>query len=364
MEDIIRHLNREEFTPIVICLRDEDTTTSVRAHFDALGCHVEHLGHSLFDIEIKTRQIAKEVLERLKTEDCCLLHSHGYQPDLIASYMLEEITTISTLHNQSGEDYRYSKGLLMGGYMQRRYLKALRKVDRLVAISSQVIDYYEKRITRPKQISLIYNGIDTDRFLPPRESERTAMRQEFSLPPNATVFASSGSLSKRKDPIILIKSFHTLVQAEKLSRDSYLLLFGSGPLMEECRQIVERIGSNQIRLMGFRKNIATDLIAVDILLSASHSEGFGLNIVEAAAMGLSVAASDIPPHREILAKYPEFEAQFFAVGDQASAQTALLKAYNNFHTQPLTQIAQDIRRRFSAKVMSQAYQELYQDALR
>ncbi|HEX2030471.1 MAG TPA: glycosyltransferase [Actinomycetota bacterium] len=76
---------------------------------------------------------------------------------------------------------------------------------------------------------------------------------------------------------------------------------GEGPLAAELEAIARSAGVEEhLRLAGPRSDVPALLRAADAFVFPSLWEGAAGALVEAAALGAPIVASDIPPHREIL----------------------------------------------------------------
>jgi glycosyltransferase involved in cell wall biosynthesis len=67
--------------------------------------------------------------------------------------------------------------------------------------------------------------------------------------------------------------------------------------------------------------ILAELIRADVFVTASESEAMPMSVLEAAAAGLPVIASDIPAHRWLLGD----SALYFPVGDYTALADALTR---------------------------------------
>lgn len=89
---------------------------------------------------------------------------------------------------------------------------------------------------------------------------------------------------------------------EKYYRDhsnAFLLLVGTGPMLEEIRTKVERKGlAHAVLFMGERSDVPDIMQALDVFLFPSIYEGLGIVAVEAQAAGLPVLISESVP-REV-----------------------------------------------------------------
>ena len=80
-----------------------------------------------------------------------------------------------------------------------------------------------------------------------------------------------------------------------------LLLAGDGVLKEHYEnKIREYKLEENVHLLGYRNDVPEILKAVDLYVSASKREGFGINLVEAQISGVPVIASKNRGHKEII----------------------------------------------------------------
>jgi len=72
-----------------------------------------------------------------------------------------------------------------------------------------------------------------------------------------------------------------------------MVIVGGGSFLKKCGEIVHKNGLGaEIQFLGYRENVKEILLESDIFISASHSEGFGLNVIEAMSMGIPVIVSN------------------------------------------------------------------------
>ena len=90
------------------------------------------------------------------------------------------------------------------------------------------------------------------------------------------------------------KDHETLIRASKLLPQEYRIIFvGEGERMEEVQNYARENGSASILFLGRRADVPSIMKASDVFVLSSKWEGFGLVVVEAAATGLPVVASDV-----------------------------------------------------------------------
>jgi glycosyltransferase involved in cell wall biosynthesis len=72
------------------------------------------------------------------------------------------------------------------------------------------------------------------------------------------------------------------------------VLVGDGPLRATLADFIERFGlADHVHLAGLRRDVASVLNDIDLLVSSSHSEAMPLAIMEAMASGLPIVATRV-----------------------------------------------------------------------
>ncbi len=160
------------------------------------------------------------------------------------------------------------------GKVKRTILKSIyKKVDAFVYISKYVKK--EKELVFPKLKKyngyIIYNG--TNKPKPDNDFEEAPSNNNFNL------LCVSG-LTKIKNVQVLIESMSMLL---KLGHKSItLLVAGDGPEKENFElQIKEKNLQNNIKLLGYKKNIGMLLNKADVFVHPCYIEGFGIAVAEA-----------------------------------------------------------------------------------
>ena len=128
-----------------------------------------------------------------------------------------------------------------------------------------------------------------------------------------------------------------------------LLLLGGGSLAPRLREIWQRAGVlDRVQFVGqvSQRHLPRYYRAADLYLSASHSDGSSVSLMEALACGLPVVVSDIPANREWVR--PDQEGWHFPDGDAATLAEILLEAAHA-PRERLQALGQAARRRAEAR---------------
>ncbi|HVF90647.1 MAG TPA: glycosyltransferase family 4 protein [Blastocatellia bacterium] len=145
---------------------------------------------------------------------------------------------------------------------------------------------------RPENAEAIPNGIDTDRFRPPSEEERSVARGEMGLADSDSVVIFVGRLVEKK-------GVHILLEVCRLMPSVKFLVIGDGPLASELP-----LDSANLIWKPFFPPESMDRAykAADLFLLPSHGEGFPLSVQEAMSAGLPVIVSRSEGFAEMLGR--------------------------------------------------------------
>lgn len=328
---------------MVICLREqhkEDIPNYFPENIEYIS-----LNNSFMTLEIQSKKVSTHIYNILTTHNISIIHSHSYQADIISSYLPSNIKKISTQHNIAIEDFTLSKGKTLGYWMSKRLLFSLKKFDYIIGVSKIVEEYCKKHIKKDKPvISHIYNDISL-----PKYNDIKVTRKTKKL-----IFC--GTLTKRKDPLLLLEAFTELLRDNEIPKYTTLEILGEGYLLERAKEIANGYNEN-IFFKGFRTDAIEIMKDCDIFVSCSKSEGLGLSLIEAIAIGLVPICTDILAFREIIGEDKIANDLKFTVGDKHSLKNSIIKAIN---TNPTNELKNDIINRFSIGNMAIKYFDLYQ----
>lgn len=174
-----------------------------------------------------------------------------------------------------------------------RYFLA-KHIDRFVSISDDVTRSMLASYIPVKKITLIQNGVDLENFFFP---ERT-----FSNSPMKLI--AVGRLEKEKDYPFLIASYKAAIdKLRSVAADSSLPelhIVGAGSYQAELETLIKNDGfKDHVHLLGLRSDIPELLKESDVFTMSSSYEGLSLALIEAAAAGLPIIATDVGSNHKL-----------------------------------------------------------------
>jgi len=196
----------------------------------------------------------------------------------------------------------------------------LRRTTVLAADCRTVLEKAAQFGFPPQRVVLFPWGVELARFQPGRADAFRARRGWQ----DAFVVLSLRTWEPLYGVDVVARGF---ARAARQNPRLRLLLLGGGSQAGLIRSIFEQEGVQEQVFFGGQVN-GDDLPqyyqAADLYVSASHSDGSSVSLMEALASGLPVLVSDIPSNREWIT--PGREGWLFADGDDRALSEGILRA--------------------------------------
>jgi glycosyltransferase involved in cell wall biosynthesis len=178
---------------------------------------------------------------------------------------------------------------------ERRFYRPDESIDSsVIAIANFTRRYLVESYEIPQEyISLVYQGVDVERFRSTAEGKKVA-RKRYSLPENAApILASVGSFEHRKGHPVLFEALRQLTAAPL--PDAHLMLVGDGPDEAMLRNLAKELGlGDHISFFPFTSEPEYVFERVDItVLPSLYKEGLPNVLQESMAMNIPVVSSNL-----------------------------------------------------------------------
>src|SRR6476661_4726081 len=286
---ILTRINRERFSPCVVCLMDRGT----------LGDRIEALGIPVYTIGMKpgavpTPNVIGKLVNIIREIKPDLIQGWMYHGNIAAQFA----KVFCGLETPVFWSIHYSVYSLSA---EKKMTQALIKLGAPISkFAKQVL--YVSKISKTQHEALGYeagngyvipNGIDTSLFTLSLEA-RFSVRQELGLPFTSFLIGSICRYHPMKDHANFIKAAALLL---KNYPDTHFMMAGSEVDLanKTLNQLIEELGiGDRIHLLGERSDMPRLMAALDIMTSASaYGEAFPLVLGEAMSSGVPCTVTDV-----------------------------------------------------------------------
>jgi L-malate glycosyltransferase len=250
--------------------------------------------YPLFDYPPYETALASTMVDVIKNNHLDLLHVHYAIPHASAAYMAKQILkkeginipVITTLHGTDitlvGRDKTYAPVVAF----------SINQSDAITAVSQNLRDETFKIFPIEKEISVIYNFVDVQRF---SRKPIDAFRKVIA-PNGERILMHASNFRKIKRVQDVVKIFYE-VQKQIPSK---LLFVGDGPERSTAEDLARELGvCDNIRFVGKQEQMEDILAIADLFLLTSDYESFGLAALEAMASGVPVVSTNAGGLKEI-----------------------------------------------------------------
>lgn len=302
-------------------------------------------------------------LEQLRADLAALVR--GIRPDLIHANSLSTARVAGPTAAEAGvPSVGHLRDILN---LSHQVVDDLNRHRRLVAVSEAARVFHIVQGVDATKCIVVHNGVDLDVFRP--RPATGYLHRELGLPPDARLVAAIGQLGLRKATDVALTA--ALRTAEALTDVHWLIVGERTSCKDESREFESRLRSlaaeppltGRVHFLGQRSDVAQLMNECALLVHSARQEPLGRVLLEAAASGLPVVATDVGGTREIFRDEAD-GAVLVAVGDHSAIAEAVAALLSD-ETRRLALAASGRRRaeqafdiRHAAARMMKQYQEL------
>ena len=236
------------------------------------------------------KQAARALADLCREWDIDLIHCHylrEHYTALLAKKYNKKIRVVYTNHFVLANDFITR---LSNRWMDKRQ-------DQMIAVCNKGKEQLIANGCSADRIQVIFNAVDLEAWAGDR-SEST-LRSELGLPEDRFVMLCASRFADDKGHKYLIDSVKRLT--ELTDKPFTLVLAGDGPLLEPSKAQVKELGlEEQVKFIGFRKDIKNLYKGSDLYVNSSQHEALSFLIIEAMAAGLPVIATDMGGNSDIV----------------------------------------------------------------
>jgi L-malate glycosyltransferase len=292
VKDILKNLpnNNNQIQLWVMTKVKDDIFETTGERLDFEEKYVNEL--KLNNIEVKfiekkaNKDIVKSWLKIRKLYDSFkpdIVHTHLEKVTLhtVIGLVGKRATIVQTVHNT----------LIKHPLLQKTILKYL--VEMFVSISSETTQNITKLGIKSSKIIEIENGSDLERF---KTKNRTFDKGRLKL-------IAVGRFVNQKNYPLMIATFARLKERMHNSKEKspQLIIVGDGEKKKDIESLlIKNKLEDDIQLLGIRHDMPELLKSADIYLMSSKYEGLSISLIEAAASGLPIIATNVGSNNKIV----------------------------------------------------------------
>jgi glycosyltransferase involved in cell wall biosynthesis len=340
--NLLSHRDKSRFNVIVACpgggeLEKQLRKKGVKVFTLEGGESSTNLGHIK-----KLRQI-------ISREKIDIVHTHASLSGRIAG-KLSGCKVVMTRHGLGSSE---------NGPVKRLITRSISRLftDRIIAISRAVkIGLIDSGVPA-NMITTIYNGIDLSKFA----EVKGILRKELNFSPDIPIVGIVARLVPEKGYEYAINAFYHVLKVFPSAR---LIIIGEGPLEESLKKMCTKLGiKDHVIFMGYRQDVESLEVDFDVFVLPSVSEGLGLALLEAMALGKPAVATQTGGIPEVI----KHKVNGFLVppGNDKYLAESIIEALSNKNQAKMLGLAaqKTVFEKFSSYTMIEYTEKVYMEIL-
>jgi glycosyltransferase involved in cell wall biosynthesis len=226
-----------------------------------------------------------------------LMHAHLFKSYLLGTFAGMRTAAKVILHEHWGVNVHslkelpyFANALLRHGYVGA-YRYALRRCDRVIALSPQMLQSYTEYYSiEPARITVLPNAVDVSKFSEPSTYPGAgSIRAEMGLPEETRLVLMVARLHPQKDWWTFFKVAERV--QERVTIPTAFLVAGSGSEETKLRHYARARKLKGLFFLGHRNDVPQLLHQADVFLLTSRYEALPVAVLEAMAAGCPVVAT-------------------------------------------------------------------------
>ncbi len=285
------HLDKERFE-ILISARDGGP----------LADEARRLGLRFLPVPFKktfSLSMTRRIRRVLEENEIDILHTHGGIAGLLGRRASGKSKTPVVVHTLHGIHYLHYRNKALRSLSIRLERHLSRRTDAVIFVSEADLKEGERhKLASGMKRILIKNGIDVTRFQETEIFEKAKKELKWRLKLSPPIVGTIARLHRQKGIVGLIRAAG---QIHRGSPEAKIVVVGGGPLERTLRIEAQKLGLEGFFIMLGERTDARELLSLfDIFALPSLWEGLPLVLLEAAAMGKPIVATDIDGVREVI----------------------------------------------------------------
>ncbi len=282
---MIPRFDHERYNVSLVSLRRKDLSEDT---LEQIGVDVVYLGRHKFDL-----RTYGQLLHVLRQKRADVVHMHGYGATTFGRLCAWRMGIPSVLHEHANHTdtpwFQKVADRLLAPH-----------TDLAIAVSESTAEFtIRARLMPAERTKVVYLGSPLDEFARQRSADDiAAARASLGIAPSTIAVGTVTRLMPSKGNQYLVDAVPELVGRHSRVR---VLIVGEGELQPELEARARALNlGDRLVFVGFRRDVADVLAALDIVVFPSLWEGTPLTAFEALASGKPMVATDADGLLDIL----------------------------------------------------------------
>lgn len=293
LEILLKNIDQNCFKMKLATGRCESNEKDIRSQAEANNAfdnvlELKYLARSINPVKDFLALI--EIIRLLRKNNVDILHTHTFKAGILgrlAGFLsLKKMKVVHTYHGHLLEGYLGTARRLLLTVLERNLAKITNFF--LVVGEKVALDLQKSRILKISNFEVVNPSVLLKDFDSVKVSQ---LRKDFG---DNLVVTFVGRLTRIKRPDRLIELARSL-RNERVS----IVIVGEGELFDELRAIVN-LEKLPIIFLGWQSDIQNIYAASDVAILVSENEGVPVSLIEAAAVGLPIIATDVGSVGEVV----------------------------------------------------------------
>ena len=176
-------------------------------------------------------------------------------------------------------------------YNSKEAYELINKSDKIITISKYVYDYYKKYLDSSK-MEIVYDGIEVDKYYNSKKTIFDNKKLNFML---------AGTIQKSKGQEEFIDALKLLKDEGYNNFEATLIGYSNDENKNKLLKQIDKLKlKDEVKYLGFQKDVLSYWNKTDIAFMCSSGEAFGRTTVEASLCGCLVIGANIGATSEII----------------------------------------------------------------
>lgn len=233
----------------------------------------------------------RQLLDLCRELDVDIWHAHDHKSNALGLLLRRwhEMKLVTTVHGWTDETLRMK-------LFHRVDHLCLPRYEQIITVSPQLHEECRSLGIPDERLHEISNGVEIEKYQRTLRPETARIR--LGLPPHRAMIGYVGRLSREKG---VDRAIRLLAELRGVGCIADLHLIGDGPERTKLESLAQELNVGaSVRFWGWHTNLHAYYEAMTLMLLTSHTEGLPNVVLEAMAMQVPVAATNVGANSVVL----------------------------------------------------------------